>query len=37
MADAKQRYRWGYEPREDADYQKALGALESARQQKPVY
>ena len=37
MADAKQRYRWGYEPREDPEYQKALGALESARQQKPVY
>ena len=34
MADTKKQ---SFDPREDAEYQKALGALESARKQKPVY
>ena len=37
MADTKQRYPGAYDPREDAEYQKAIQALESARQQKPAY
>lgn len=37
MADTKKNYTSGYDPAKDEEYQKALKALSSARENKPVY
>ena len=37
MADTKKNYTSGYDPTKDEEYQKALKALSSARENKPVY